>query len=469
MREPIFLEKYGKVVVKFLLLTLKKGCIMVSSWFSFHARSSSDPSLVSIDKTVGTGLLSEASEEIQRATCLLDALPDAFSEEEVDAYLTKSRTCFTNLESLFRRIEEKISPISYYEMMRMSGEVENNRLLVKLEGVKSAYDALICYLIAIKTSFQSAHIPFCESRVVVSSLSRDFFTFLSDGGELLEDPFWSLKNNCRISNFYIEGTHVRKKEEISSEEQVVFREFVVLNALPPHPNLNREVHVECRDGTFSIYSKAYSTLQDTLRRATPEESDTYLYQIVRGLVALHTPSSGEKGFVHGRIHPKNFVLSSDGMVQISELGTVSVAGDISAEKCELTEYSSPERRRMSDAPLQPSEDIWAVGIIALMFLGQRTALRLSHHPTWQKDIDQLLSIFFQSESVRERDPEGKRGDFIRRCLKFDPCERVSAEELLRDPLFAGMAPFHVSDPHGEGEEDDDTFGGAAGGGGRVPS
>ncbi|XP_021803478.1 mitogen-activated protein kinase kinase kinase 5-like [Prunus avium] len=97
-------------------------------------------------------------------------------------------------------------------------------------------------------------------------------------------------------------------------------------------------------------------------------------------------------------------------------------------------YLSPEALldKLQD---QPSE-IWSVGCVVLEMLTGKPPWDTSY--CW-KPQDFLNMLVFDSPKIPAKiSKEGR--DFIKICLAFNPCKRLTAEELLSHPFVAQSIP-----------------------------
>ncbi|WP_438013868.1 protein kinase [Sorangium sp. So ce315] len=175
--------------------------------------------------------------------------------------------------------------------------------------------------------------------------------------------------------------------------------------------------------------------------------------VVRALASAHAA-----GIIHRDLKPENIMLDASGVIKVVDFGVArlrddeaSLAADGSgADDTRLTPdggligtlpYMSPEQWR--GAEIDPSSDIWAVGIML-------HELVLGVHPLAPYSRMDLLRVPVLDEpipEVRARHPEvGALGAIIDRCLRKRKSERyASAEELLAEllPLLPGRRELHL--------------------------
>lgn len=166
-------------------------------------------------------------------------------------------------------------------------------------------------------------------------------------------------------------------------------------------------------------------------RLDEHEIRSYARDILLGLSYLHSNSIS-----HGDIKSQNILLDSDGRAKIADFGAAMQLGGTHDEKSGplsgTPAFMAPEVARGEERG--PAADIWALGCTVIEMATGKAP--------WHgviKDQDVMSAVYrigFCSDSVPPLpdwiSPEGK--DFLANCLKRDPTERWSAEELLNHPF-----------------------------------
>ncbi|XP_020578264.1 mitogen-activated protein kinase kinase kinase 2-like [Phalaenopsis equestris] len=170
--------------------------------------------------------------------------------------------------------------------------------------------------------------------------------------------------------------------------------------------------------------------------------------IVRALHYLHSKA----GVVHGDVKGRNVVLESraTGDAKLVDLGSARevVGGREKGEGTPL--WMSPEVARGESAT--PASDVWSVGCTVIeMVNGGR-------QPWGIVGSDPIMEMF--GLGFREAVPEMPAGiskvgaDFIEKCLRREPGERWSCEELLRHSFLGDWEEMSPRSVFGMGEMED---------------
>lgn len=158
----------------------------------------------------------------------------------------------------------------------------------------------------------------------------------------------------------------------------------------------------------------------------------YLKQILSGLAYLH-----RNKIIHRDIKPSNLLINNDVEVKVSDFGcsfqmNVSETRDdfVSTFKGSIP-YMAPELLR--ETQLSRKSDIWSIGCSVLELVTEK-------EPWHEKNFDNYFAAILEigTQPVTPTVPDELSEDvkdFIQRCLKRDPNERPSAEELLEHKLI----------------------------------
>ncbi|MBL8624852.1 MAG: serine/threonine protein kinase [Myxococcales bacterium] len=142
----------------------------------------------------------------------------------------------------------------------------------------------------------------------------------------------------------------------------------------------------------------------------------------------------ERGLVHRDIKPSNVLLQQDGQLRLLDFGLVAAVGADSATRSNQVlgtlQYISPEQIRDSRR-VEPSADVWSVGVMMLEVLTERTVFaRVNPAETMnavekgEYDLPEGLS-----ESLTE---------VIRKCLSKEAKDRYSDADELSRALETGL-------------------------------
>lgn len=210
-----------------------------------------------------------------------------------------------------------------------------------------------------------------------------------------------------------------------------------------HPNIVTVYDFDREDSVVFLTMEQLSgdPLIDIIKGKTDKvlsyrESLKVIVQIARGLAYAH-----EKGIVHSDLKPANLFLTDDGVVKILDFGIARAANqklysdsfDAGQLGALTMTYASPEMIRFE--PPHPSDDIYALGIIACELLG-------GFHPFDRKDADTAYK-----DKLSPKIPEIKN-PFLRKCitecLSLERSSRIeSGAVFLRRFNTAVSAPRRI--------------------------
>ncbi|CAG9311548.1 unnamed protein product [Blepharisma stoltei] len=180
------------------------------------------------------------------------------------------------------------------------------------------------------------------------------------------------------------------------------------------------------------------SLKDALQRCGRISEDVIghiAFQVLSGLEYLHR----KKKIVHRDIKPSNLLLTSEGLVKISDFGVSGIMSHTNATKRTFVgtvTYMSPER--FTDEGYHVDTDIWSLG---LSLLECATGRYPYPEPDENGNIPVLTFWELMNYISARKAPEPPPGsseefrDFIRICLGKEKDSRSTVGELLSHPFI----------------------------------
>ncbi|KAL4156539.1 hypothetical protein PRNP1_005569 [Phytophthora ramorum] len=149
--------------------------------------------------------------------------------------------------------------------------------------------------------------------------------------------------------------------------------------------------------------------------------------VVLGLVHLHS-----RGLIHRDIKAGNLLLNGDGVAKLADFGvSAQLTATVGKRRTVIGTpfWMAPEV--IQEAQYDCKADLWSLGI---------TALELAEGEPPLAHMHPMRAIFLipNRASPELREPakySAAFSDFLAVCLKKDPQERASAEDLLRHPFI----------------------------------
>jgi len=176
------------------------------------------------------------------------------------------------------------------------------------------------------------------------------------------------------------------------------------------------------------------SLLDVIRRRNtiPENFISQIAkQALEGLLHIHN-----RRFIHRDIKPDNFLVSSLGYVKVADFGLMRELGiDENAvfTKTGTLCYFSPERISSEKTSYSFPADIWAIGISMIFCATGKLPIPKKY---WN------LVEAIGNKAPPALDPKKFSPnfcDFVAKCLKRDPNERWTAQQLLQHPFILNGA------------------------------
>jgi serine/threonine protein kinase len=162
-----------------------------------------------------------------------------------------------------------------------------------------------------------------------------------------------------------------------------------------------------------------------------EQAVTIAHDVALGLGAAH-----RRSIVHRDVKPQNIMLSSDGVIKLTDFGIASMYKDISAERLTTTgmtlgtvQYYAPEQAQ--GEIVKPAADVYALGIVLYEMLTGK--------PPFDGDTPVSVAVRHIQDlpdPPSNKNPRIPRGleTLILRCLEKDPRDRYSDGETLAKAL-----------------------------------
>lgn len=155
-----------------------------------------------------------------------------------------------------------------------------------------------------------------------------------------------------------------------------------------------------------------------------EQALSFFRQVTVAVAHLH-----KQNILHRDVKPENVLVKNDGCVKLCDFGFCAPYGVdvIRRTMCGTTEYLPPEI--LLGATQNNKVDIWCLGVLLYELLHKRT-------PFDSRSDNQLL-VDQNKQRIRFDDTVSKEiRELISGCLKVDPKERMTAEEILRSSVFS---------------------------------
>eukprot|EP00826_Nyctotherus_ovalis_P063876 TRINITY_DN9366_c0_g10_i2.p1 TRINITY_DN9366_c0_g10~~TRINITY_DN9366_c0_g10_i2.p1 ORF type:complete len:456 (+),score=123.89 TRINITY_DN9366_c0_g10_i2:298-1665(+) len=243
------------------------------------------------------------------------------------------------------------------------------------------------------------------------------------------------------------------------------REIRILKALK-HPNIVELIEVfRWKGKMLLVFEYVPHTLLEELENNTSglseEETRKYMWQLVRGLNFIH-----QHNVIHRDIKPENLLISKNGALKICDFG---FARFLSGPDSLYTDYVSTRWYRapellVGDANYSQGIDIWAIGcLLAELATGQPLFPGVSDYNTLElimgtvqgdltrkqkKVLLQNPQFLGKEEMKGGADPgalrervekvDEKAYKFLEECLRIDPGQRATCEELMKSSYLDGL-------------------------------
>lgn len=257
-----------------------------------------------------------------------------------------------------------------------------------------------------------------------------------------------------------------------SDAARILREIKLLRLLR-HPDIVEIKHImlppsrkDFKD-IYVVFELMESDLHQVIKAnddLTKEHYQFFLYQLLRALKYIHTAN-----VYHRDLKPKNILANSNCKLKICDFGLARVAFNDTPTTVFWTDYvatrwyRAPELCGSFFTKYTPAIDIWSIGCIFAEVLTGKPLFpgkNVVHQLDLMTDLlgtpstDTISRVRNEKarrylSSMRKKDPVPFSQKFpsadplalklLEKLLAFDPKDRLTAEEALRDPYFKGLA------------------------------
>ncbi|XP_032919527.1 cyclin-dependent kinase-like 1 isoform X2 [Catharus ustulatus] len=252
------------------------------------------------------------------------------------------------------------------------------------------------------------------------------------------------------------GQIVAIKKFLESEEdpvirKIALREIRMLKQLK-HPNLVKLLEVFRRKRRLHlVFEYCEHTVLHELDRH-PRGVPEYLVKSITWQTLQAVNFCHKHNCIHRDVKPENILITKHSVIKLCDFGFARILtgpSDYYTDYVATRWYRSPELL-VGDTHYGPPVDVWAIGCVF--------AELLSGAPLWpgRSDVDQLYLIrrtlgdliprhqqvfstnqFFSGEPLEMKFPNISYSALalMKGCLRMDPAERQSCEQLLQQPYF----------------------------------
>jgi len=249
--------------------------------------------------------------------------------------------------------------------------------------------------------------------------------------------------SCRV----LRARHLEMRKDFALKEMSrseasnlrKFKQEVEVLDLIQHPNIVQLEDCYIDEHSYYVATEYCSggTLLDKLNRMkslSEIKAAGYIRTLLEVVEHMHSLN-----VVHQDLKLKNLVFSKPGLsgiLKVIDVGdSIVVNEDTTYYRFAGTRtYMPPEITRPRTGREMKKGDIWTIGIIAYLLVFGRQPFLMSGSNRRSKDIMKAIHSKTRSSVV-----SNQCKDFISKCLRIDPEDRESAEELLEHDWIAEMS------------------------------
>lgn len=257
------------------------------------------------------------------------------------------------------------------------------------------------------------------------------------GSKLGEGAYGSVKEGIDENSLRLVAVKIldlRRLRRMRGSIDAVEREVAVQKRLKRHPNLIELIDVIRKPSKSKMYiilelanGCTVQQLAESAGGRLPESQVANLaYQALLAMQYMHG-----KGVVHRDIKPSNLMLSSTGILKISDFGVAEFLNEYNSDDNVSRTSGSPafQAPEIANGELGYSGrkvDVWALGVSIYYLIAGKIPF----------DADNLMSLFKTIGRGEYLEPEWfgeSLRDILRRMLTVDWRERENVDELLKHP------------------------------------
>ncbi|KAH0463784.1 hypothetical protein IEQ34_006570 [Dendrobium chrysotoxum] len=165
-------------------------------------------------------------------------------------------------------------------------------------------------------------------------------------------------------------------------------------------------------------------LSDFAGRLDESKIRSFTRQILLGISYLHS-----NGIAHCDVKGRNVLLCSDGIVKLADFGCSKNVGEGGRSVMGTPAFMAPEVVRGEEQGI--AGDVWSLGCTVV-----EMATGKSPWPEATNPVAAIHQLSFSSDVPALPDWVSDKGkDFVSKCLRRDPKERWTAEQLLHHPFI----------------------------------
>lgn len=259
-----------------------------------------------------------------------------------------------------------------------------------------------------------------------------------------------------------------KKIRLEAEDEGIpstaIREISLLKELQ-HPNVVALLDVVCQTSklylVFEFLDQDLKSYLDKTSTVDTKLVKSFLFQLLHGIAFCHSHRT-----LHRDLKPQNLLIDRNGALKLADFGLARAFGiPIGAYTHEVVTlwYRAPEIL-LGSKHYATAVDIWSIGCIFIEMLTKTPMF------PGDSEIDQLFKIFqvlgtpgetewrgvsklpdykvsfphWNAKDLSEKYPQLDHLslDLLKKMLRYDPSQRISAKEALNHPFFQEFNNIH---------------------------